>query len=144
MATRTLLSSAIPEAYKTMLALDEQVTQAAEAVGIPKLTLDLLRIRASQINGCAFCLRMHTRDALAGGETADRLAVLSAWRETQYFSDAERAALAIAEEIALIADRTAVDTDAVTSEQAAALRWAAVVINAFNRVAISSHYVVKP
>jgi AhpD family alkylhydroperoxidase len=144
MAARTLLSTANPEAYKTMLALDEQVSRAAQAVGIPKLTVDLLKIRVSQINGCAFCLRMHTRDALDGGESLDRLAVLSAWRETQYFSDAERAALAIAEEITLIADRPAVDTDAVTSEQAAALRWAAIVINGFNRVAISSHYLVKP
>lgn len=144
MAARTLLSTANPEAYKMMLALDEQVAQAAETAGIPKLTVDLLRIRVSQINGCAFCLRMHTRDALADGESADRLAVLSAWRETQYFSDAERVALAIAEEITLIADRTPMDTDGVTSEQAAALRWAAIVINGFNRVAISSHYLVKP
>ncbi|PRC54737.1 alkylhydroperoxidase, partial [Mycobacterium sp. ITM-2017-0098] len=81
------------------MALSEQAERAALEAGIDPLTVELVRIRASQLNGCGFCLRMHVRDALAKGESIDRIAVLPAWRETGYFSPAERAALAIAEEI---------------------------------------------
>lgn len=89
---------------------------------------------------------MHVRDALAKGESTDRIAVLPAWRETAYFSPAERAALAIAEEITNISSAAAGtdDGDALTVAEAAALRWVAIAINGFNRVAISSHYAVKP
>lgn len=152
---RNPLNTAVPEAYRTLIALGEHADAAALAAGVDPLTLELVRLRASQLNGCAYCLRTHTRDALAKGETTDRISVLPAWRETSYFGPAERAALAIAEEITDIAVRpaggdAAVSGDAVpedgalTPAQAAALRWVAIVINAFNRVAISSHYVVKP
>ncbi|ORB32566.1 carboxymuconolactone decarboxylase family protein [Mycolicibacterium parafortuitum] len=140
-----MLSNAAPNAYKTAILLSEQADAAALAAGVDPLTLELVRIRVSQLNGCAFCLRMHTRDAVTKGETADRLAVLSAWRETGYFSPAERAALAIAEDITHIAAPARDDdTSAVSAQQAATLRWVAVAINALNRVAISSHYTVKP
>jgi AhpD family alkylhydroperoxidase len=147
MSARTKLSSAVPDAYRTTLSLSEQAERAALDAGIDPLTVELVRIRASQLNGCGFCLRMHVRDALAKGESIDRIAVLPAWRETGYFSRAERAALAIAEEITHIDVRTPGvddDTAAVSGQQAAALRWVAVVINAFNRIAISSHYAVEP
>lgn len=147
MSTRPMLNKAVPAAYKTTIALSEQAERAALDAGVEPLAIELVRIRASQINGCGFCLRMHVRDALAKGETTDRIAVLPAWRETGYFSSAERAALAIAEEITHIDTRVAgvdEDTKAVSDEQAAALRWVAISINAFNRVAISSHYAVKP
>ncbi|MCZ0726678.1 carboxymuconolactone decarboxylase family protein [Mycolicibacterium iranicum] len=147
MSTRPLLNKAVPDAYKTTIALSEQAEKAALDAGVEPLAIELVRIRASQINGCGYCLRMHVRDALAKGETTDRIAVLPAWRETGYFSPAERAALAIAEEITHIDTPMAgVDdeTAAVTDQQAAALRWVAISINAFNRVAISSHYAVKP
>ncbi len=148
--TRTMLKKAAPDAYKTTILLSEQADAAALDAGVAPLTLELVRIRVSQLNGCAFCLRTHTRDALTKGETTDRLAVLSAWRETGYFSPAERAALAIAEEITHIgapahgADDNISDISAVSEPQAATLRWVAVVINALNRIAISSHYPVKP
>ena len=147
MSARTKLSAAVPDAYKTTLALSEQAERAALDAGIEPLAVELVRIRASQINGCGFCLRLHVRDALAKGESVDRIAVLPAWRETGYFSPTERAALAIAEEITHIAAPTpSVDdeTAAVSGQQAAALRWVAVVINAFNRIAISSNYAVEP
>lgn len=147
MPARTKLSSAVPDAYATTLTLSGQAEQAALDAGIEPLTLELVRIRVSQINGCGFCLRMHVHDALAKGENIDRIAVLPAWRETGYFSPAERAALAIAEEITHIDVRTPGvddDTTAVSGQQAAALRWVAVVINAFNRIAISSHYAIEP
>jgi AhpD family alkylhydroperoxidase len=146
MAVRTLLNTAVPAAYQTLLALSEQSEKAALDAGVDPLSIELVRIRASQLNGCGFCLRMHVRDALAKGESTDRIAVLTAWRETAYFSPAERAALAIAEEISHISSAPVNDDDfdALTGAQAAALRWVAIAINAFNRVAISSHYVVKP
>jgi AhpD family alkylhydroperoxidase len=148
MTVRTLLNTAVPEAYQTLLTLSEQSERAALDAGVDPLSIELVRIRASQLNGCGFCLRMHVRDALAKGESTDRIAVLPAWRETGYFSPAERGALAIAEEITHIA-ATPVgdgdgDGDALTVAQAAALRWVAIAINGFNRVAISSHYAVKP
>lgn len=147
MSTRPMLDKAVPDAYMTTIALSEQAGKAALDAGVEPLAIELVRIRASQINGCGYCLRMHVRDALAKGETTDRIAVLPAWRETGYFSPAERAALAIAEEITHIDTRMAGvddDTAAVDDQQAAALRWVAISINAFNRVAISSHYSVKP
>jgi AhpD family alkylhydroperoxidase len=146
MAARTLLNTAVPAAYQTLITLSEQSEQAALDAGVDALAIELVRIRASQINGCGFCLRMHVRDALAKGESTDRIAVLPAWRETAYFSPAERAALAIAEEITNIfsAPARAEDVDPLTVAQAAALRWVAIAINGFNRVAISSHYAVKP
>lgn len=147
MGSRTPLNTAVASAYQTTISLSGQVEQAALDAGVDPLTVELVRIRASQLNGCGFCLRMHVHDALDKGETVDRLAVLPAWRETQYFSPAERAALAIAEEITHIGTPVpGIDEDTATlsSAQAAALRWVAVVINAFNRIAISSRYSVKP
>jgi AhpD family alkylhydroperoxidase len=148
MSHRPALNTALPDAYKSVLTLSEQCDKAAVDAGISPLTVELLRIRASQINGCAFCLRMHVRDALAKGETTDRIAVVPAWRETAYFTDEERAALAIAEEITDIANPPrASDAElltVLTSQQIAVLRWQAVTINAFNRIAISSHYKVGP
>ena len=143
---RTSLNTAVPTAYETLLTMNQQTEDAALAAGVEPLTVELVRIRTSQINGCGFCLRMHVRDAVAKGETTDRIAVLTAWRDTQYFSPAERAALGIAEEIAHIGSLAAVhdDDESLTAAQAAAVRWVAIVINAFNRVAISSHYTVKP
>lgn len=141
---RVRLDKAVPTAYKTTIALSAQADAAALDAGIEPLTLELVRIRASQINGCGFCLRMHVADALAKGEQPDRIAVLPAWRETGYFSPAERAALAIAEEITDIGAHGDPDTTALSGDQAAAVRWVAIVINAFNRIAISSHYAVEP
>lgn len=154
MTTRPLLSSAVPGAYRATVTLSELAEKAALEAGVDPRTVELIRIQASQLNGCAFCLRLHARDALAKDESVERLAVLPAWRETDYFSPAERAALAIAEEITHIGSpsgggRTPAeggddDTGAVSDQQAAAMRWVAIAINAFNRVAISSRYTVKP
>ncbi|MFC7489830.1 MULTISPECIES: carboxymuconolactone decarboxylase family protein [unclassified Knoellia] len=102
------------------------------------------------MNGCAFCLRLHVADALAGGEQRDRLAVLSAWRETGYFEPVERAALALVEAVTDIpslpersADRAAAEK-VLTAEQISAVTWAAIAMNTFNRIAISSSYIVAP
>jgi AhpD family alkylhydroperoxidase len=94
------LSQSFPDGYEAMRQLGKAVRAAID----PTL-LELVQLRASQINGCAFCLDMHTKDALANGERTDRLAVLPAWRESPGFSEQERAALALTEAITRIADQ---------------------------------------
>jgi len=143
--TRPLLNRAAPAAYKALLLLAEESAAFAASVGILPITLELVKIRASQINGCPFCLRMHTREAVALGENSDRLAVVAAWRDTGYFSAQERAGLIIAERTTLIGDRLGrgdEDTSVLTAEQAAAVEWVAITINAFNRVSILSEFAV--
>ena len=140
------LNQAVPAAYKTLLLLNDESSTAAGVAGLEPLLIELVKIRCSQINGCAFCLRMHIRDAISHGETQDRLAVLSAWRDTQYFTPEERHALAIAESTTLISERLTLPQDevaALNDDQIAAVDWVAITINAFNRVAISSHYDVR-
>jgi AhpD family alkylhydroperoxidase len=92
-----------PTAYKALIALSIEAAKNAAAAGFDPLLVELVRIRTSQINGCAFCLRMHTRDALKKGEDPDGIAVLPAWVESDYFSETERAALRLTEAITLVA-----------------------------------------
>lgn len=135
-----------PAAYKSVLALNKEVEEAVAQAGLDAKLAELVKIRTSQLNGCAFCLRMHTRDALEKGETTDRLAVLAAWRESQYFSDQERAALALAEEVThpMEPGRHEWDNGALNDEQVSAVTWLAIVMNAWNRIAVRSHYPVAP
>lgn len=139
-----------PATYQSLSALDETAHAEAAAAGLDPLLIELVKIRASQINGCAFCLRMHSRDAIAHGESADRLALVAAWWESQYFSEKEKAALVLAERLTSIShDATdphrTVDVDAaLTASEISAISWLVIVINAWNRVAISSHYSVAP
>jgi alkylhydroperoxidase AhpD family core domain len=133
-----------PAAYKALIALSSEVEEAAAAAGLNPLLVELLKIRTSQINGCAFCLRMHTRDALKKGETPDRIAVLPGWEETDYFSETDRAALRLTEAITRVPDGHVSDEDfnaaaaVLTADQVSAIAWLATVMNAFNRVAITS------
>jgi len=124
---------------QAMLALQHQV----ETSGLEHSLLELVKIRTSQINGCAYCLDMHTKDARALGETEQRIYALSAWRETPFFSDRERAALEWAEAVTRVAadqvpDRVYDEVAPHFSEQElVALTFAAVAINSWNRLAIS-------
>jgi AhpD family alkylhydroperoxidase len=140
-----------PISYKALMALHHASVKAAEEAGLSAGLVELVKIRASQINGCAYCLRLHTADATTLGETADRLAVLLAWRETtDYFTDVERAAFEIAEYVTNIATTELNEeirgriSGSLSPEQIAAIHWLSIVINAFNRVAISSHLHVGP
>ena len=109
---------------------------------LPAATQELVKIRASQINGCGFCTDMHTKDALAAGETQQRLNLVAAWRDAAVFTEAERAALALAEEGTRIADAaTGVGDEAwqaarkhFDDEQLAALIAEIALINAWNRL----------
>jgi AhpD family alkylhydroperoxidase len=135
-----------PESYQRLLMLDKEVGAAIAQAGLDPLLAELVKIRVSQLNGCAFCLRMHTRDALAKGETSDRLVLVSAWWESQYFTPQEQAALALAEQVTSLTGpvRRAWDDGSLTPEQVSAVSWLAVLMNAWNRVAVTSHYPVAP
>ena len=130
---------AAPAGYKAVLGLEQYVRSS----GIEPLTLHLLKIRASQINGCAYCIDMHTKDARAGGETEQRIYALDAWRETPFFSEKERAALALTEAVTLI--REGHVPDSVFEEARANFSEAEIVnlvlaigtINLWNRLAIT-------
>ncbi|MGW8815027.1 carboxymuconolactone decarboxylase family protein [Gordonia terrae] len=136
--------------YEAFLAFDKSAEEAGEAAGLSATLVELIKIRVSQLNGCGFCLRMHTRDAIQKGETADRLAVLPAWWESQYFTSEEQAALTLAEQVTRIGDEhtaapPAIDVEqALSPQQVAAVTWLAVAINGWNRIAIASHYPVAP
>src|SRR3954463_13155624 len=137
---RTNIGDQHPAAYKTLIGLSIQVDKDVAAAGLDPLLVELLRIRTSQINGCAFCLRMHTRDALKKGENPDRIAVLPAWGESGYFSGTDRAALRLTEAITRVPDGHVSDEDfnaaaaVLTADQVSAIAWLATVMNAFNRV----------
>ncbi|PQP15041.1 carboxymuconolactone decarboxylase family protein [Rhodococcus opacus] len=135
-----------PSVYQSLMKLDAEVKAALDTAGVDPLLVELVKIRVSQLNGCAFCLRLHTRDSLAKGETTDRLAVVAAWWESQYFTPQERAALALAEQVTALAvpERRTWDDGSLTDAQVSAISWLATVMNAWNRVAITSHYPVAP
>lgn len=127
--------------YKAMLALESYVNGS----GVPQRTLELVRLRVSQINGCAFCVNMHAGDAKKAGETDERLWSVAAWREAPYYTDEERAALALAEAATRIGDNPAGVPDDVWNDAAdhydeetlAGLVMAIASINAWNRINVT-------
>ncbi|MBJ9952352.1 MULTISPECIES: carboxymuconolactone decarboxylase family protein [unclassified Acinetobacter] len=147
---RINLGKTAPELYKTVLELENLSMQKVQQAGLDIGFSHLLKLRASQINQCAFCVRMHTQDAIKAGETIDRIALISAWRESEYFNEKERAALVLIEEITLIAEHHFPDqtyeqaTQHLSSAEITAIEWIAIVINTWNRIAISSQYRVAP
>ena len=126
-------------AFRAMAALE----QAVESSGLEHATLELVKIRASQMNGCAYCIDMHTKDARAMGETEQRIYALSAWRETPFFSERERAALEWTEALTAIADSHVPDDvfarvrPQFEEPELVALTFAIVAINGWNRMATS-------
>jgi len=133
---RLAVDTLAPHMNKAMSALDA----ASRETRLEAPLLELVRLRASQLNGCAYCVDMHSRDAREGGETERRLYALPAWRETPFFTDRERAALDLTEAVTRLAGR-AVDDDVYARAAAqfaevelAELIWTIVVINAWNRL----------
>ena len=129
-----------PDIYERVLAL----SQLAAKAGLEKDLLELVKIRASQINGCAFCLDMHWKDAIAAGERPERLYLLSAWRESRnLYSDEERAALALCEALTLVTERGVPDDvwetarAAFGDEGVAQLVFAIAAINVWNRLNVA-------
>ena len=134
---------AAPAVMKAMMALESQ----AAGIGLEPSLMELVKIRASQINGCAFCLHMHTRDARAKGENEERIYVLDAWRESPFYSARERAALAWTEAVTLVS-QTHVPDDVhelaraeFSEEELVKLTLLVTTINAWNRFAIATRSV---
>ena len=124
-----------------------RLQQAIEATGLDRTLIALIKIRVSQINGCAYCLHLHTRDALAHGETQERIFLLSGWRESRLFTTRERAVLAYCEALTHVAERGAPDELFTELErhfsklELVGLCNAIAMINYWNRVAIGLGYV---
>ncbi len=128
-----------PDTINALMALENQV----QASGLEKCLIELVKIRASQINGCAYCIDMHTKDARKRGETEQRIYLLDAWRESPLYSDRERAALAWTEAVTLISETHAPDDvyqqvrAQFSDEETVNLTMLIATINAWNRLAIS-------
>jgi AhpD family alkylhydroperoxidase len=128
----------LPDALQAMLALNK----ATESDGLPDSTRKLIHLRASQINGCGVCVDMHSKELRKAGESDERLFAVGAWRETPYFTDAERAALAMTEAATRLSDKPEAVSDEVWDEAAryydeaalSALVIQIALINAFNRI----------
>ncbi len=140
MSDRITIKKLEPEAYKIMYDFEDYLNKSL----VTKTHKELIKIRASQINGCAFCINMHTRDARKAGETEQRIYLLNAWREAPVFSEEERAILALTEEVTLIqnggvSDETYGNALRLLGEKyLAQVIMAITVINSWNRIAIST------
>ena len=138
--TRISLAKLAPDSYKAMIRLDNSLK-------LDRGLRDLVFLRASQINGCAYCVDSHSSDLRKGGETERRVYAVAAWRESPFFSDRERAAFAVCEAITLLPDDGLPDDvyeaarEQFDDEELAQLIFACVVINAWNRVAVPTHMV---
>ncbi len=139
MSSRIEYGKVAPGAYRAMAGLEKYVHEC----GLEAPLLELVKMRASQINGCAFCLDMHSKDARAAGETEQRLYLLNAWREAPFYSDRERAALAWTEALTLVSENHVPDDvyeearQYFSEQELVNLSLAVVAINGWNRLAIS-------
>jgi AhpD family alkylhydroperoxidase len=140
MENRINIEKIAPNGYQAMFALERYLAGTT----LTKTHKELVKIRASQLNGCAFCLNMHTKDARKNGETEQRIYLLNAWRETTLFDEEEKAILALTEEITLISagavkNETYQNAIALLGEHYVAdLILLAVTINAWNRIAVTT------
>lgn len=140
MEQRMDLAGEIPAAYKAMMGLESFV----QSTGMEKSLLELIKIRASQINGCAFCIDMHTKDARKAGVSEQRIYMLNAWREAPFYSDEERAVLALTESVTLVTQGHVPDDVYSEAERhfdtkrLGEIIMAIVTINAWNRIAITT------
>ncbi|MFD4532914.1 carboxymuconolactone decarboxylase family protein [Kitasatospora sp. NPDC058397] len=147
---RVFIDKQSPQAYRALRATAEAAGAGAAEAGLDRRVVELVNLRVSQINGCAYCLNVHTRAALQAGDTAQRLGTLPAWRDTELFTPQERAALALAEVTTDPSDAVAqeaaygVAREVLTDDQISAVIWVAIAINAFNRVSILSKHPVRP
>ena len=149
-AGRVFVDKQSPKAYHALAETAEATRAVAAEAGLDRRLVELVNLRVSQLNGCAYCLDVHTRAALRAGDTTQRLGVLAAWRDAQLFTARERAALALAEATTHPADAGAQEAAyataraALTDDEISAVIWVAITMNAFNRVSIMSKHPVRP
>ncbi|MGW6207041.1 carboxymuconolactone decarboxylase family protein [Streptomyces sp. NPDC055089] len=146
---RVFIDKQSPKAYRALVGAADAVRTVADEAGLDRRLVELINLRVSQLNGCAFCLDVHTRAALRAGETTQRLGVLAAWRDTELFTERERAALGLAEATTDPANAIAQDSAYETArrilddDEISAVIWVAITINAFNRVSVLSKHHVR-
>jgi len=144
METRIKIDQVEQAGYKAILGLEKFI----ESTPLTRIHKDLIKIRASQVNGCAFCIDMHTRDARNSGETEQHIYSLNAWRDTPFFTDEERAILALTEEVTLISNHVKDKTyqnvlDLLGESYLAQVILAIITINAWNRIGIATQLMPK-
>lgn len=146
MTERIQFGGAVPEAYRHLAGAQRAMQQAAADAGLDPLLIELVKIRASQINGCSYCVYTHSRDARKLGETERRIYLLPVWREAADYTEQERAALALTEAMTKLSQTQDVPDDVYqqatkvfTEPQYVAVAWAATLINAYNRLGVTSH-----
>lgn len=142
MKTRIKIDKVLPAAYTAVLGLEKFI----ESSSLTRQHKDLIKIRASQINGCAFCIDMHTKEARKADETEQRIYALTAWRDTPFFSEEERAILALTEEVTLISNHVKDETyeqaaKVLEETYLAEVIMAIITINVWNRIGISTNLV---
>lgn len=142
---RIKINDVQPAAYKGMLTLENYIRNS----GLSPMLCELIKVRASQINGCAYCMDMHTQEALKNGETNQRLFAVSTWKESPLFTEKERAALQMTDEITLISkegvsDETYNKVLELHGEEALAqIMMQIIIINSWNRIAVSTHMIFE-
>ncbi|WP_031464456.1 carboxymuconolactone decarboxylase family protein [Sciscionella sediminilitoris] len=147
---RPFLDKVMPEAWQAAQSYSTAIREAALQRGLSVQETEFIKVRSSQLNGCAFCLDLHARQARQAGVTQQKLDMLAAWRESGNYTDREEAVLAIAEAATLLPLTEDAQADLVAArhvlgdEQFVAAEWIAVTINAFNRVSILSEHPVRP
>lgn len=139
MKTRIKIDQVEPAGYKAVLGLERFI----ESTPLTRTHKDLIKIRASQITGCAFCIDMHTKDARKAGETEQRIYALNAWRDTNFFSQEERAILALTEEVTLISNHVSDETyqqaaQVLDETYLAQVILSIITINVWNRIGITT------
>ncbi|MDI2098176.1 carboxymuconolactone decarboxylase family protein [Ruicaihuangia caeni] len=150
LAERVYLDKQHRSAFLALSALAKEAKTAALNAGLDEVLVELVNMRVSQLNGCAYCLDVHHRTALRVGVTEQRLAVLPAWRDTALFDERERAALALAESITLLPEPAVQDREyafaasVLSEEQLSAVSWVTIAIGSMNRMSIASRHPVRP
>ncbi|HKG05396.1 MAG TPA: carboxymuconolactone decarboxylase family protein [Pedobacter sp.] len=142
MKTRINLEKVEPAGYRAVLGLEKFI----ESTLLTRKHKDLIKIRSSQINGCAFCINMHTKDARKAGETEQRIYALNAWRDTPFFSEEERVILALTEEVTLISNHVTDETyeqaaKVLEESYLAQVILAIITINVWNRIGITTNLI---
>ncbi|MFC7344207.1 carboxymuconolactone decarboxylase family protein [Saccharopolyspora griseoalba] len=149
MSDRVFLDKQAPAAFQALLATAKEIRDQARETGLDRALLELVNIRVSQLNGCAYCLDRHTRLAIEAGEEIQRLGVLPGWREADLFTRRERAALDLAEAVTLVAHQRPDDAtyararEVLSDDEISLLIWTSVTINAFNRISVLSGHPVR-
>ncbi|MDT0269166.1 carboxymuconolactone decarboxylase family protein [Streptomyces sp. DSM 44915] len=147
---RPYLDKVMPEAWRAAEAFSSAIREAAAQRGLSTQEAEFIKLRASQLNACAFCVDLHAREARKAGITQQKLDLLPAWRETGLYDERQRAVLAVAEAVTSLPTTEESDAElfgarSVLGEEAfVAAEWVAVTINAFNRISILSEHPVRP